>query len=260
MIMDKKIFLGKFKNKGDIPHAIAIEGLDAAGRLDMALGFAMIVSCSCDLGEKPCHECSSCTKISGNAHPDIKIISAGDCASIKVDQIRQLRQDAYVIPNENEYKIFIIEDSNLMTSQAQNAFIKILEEPPKNVIFVLVCESIQAMLETIRSRVQIFSFMPSEEKSGLEVSIISEKLAEIAVSESKGELLETISKIPNNRIFLRRVLNSLLENLVKFAAKNRGSVSKAMLDKIETIRFLANAAEKNVNFNLIVSYLATSLL
>ena len=142
-----------------------------------------------------------------------------------------------------------------MTVQAQNAFIKILEEPPKNVIFILICGSASSLLETIRSRVQTYTLQGKlTEDENNEILEIAKKLADTSKNDSKLGVLEYLSKIPNNRPFLKNVL----ENLVRILIKNY-EPKKDILEKIESVKYILSLVDRNINFNMMISFLCVCL-
>jgi len=97
--------------------------------------------------------CVHCGKASRHIHPDIIIVDKPhDKRDIIVDQIRELKKDVLVLPNEAEKKAYIVNDADLMNIKAQNAFLQILEEPPAHVVFILRTKNPAALLPTVRSR------------------------------------------------------------------------------------------------------------
>ena len=134
------------------PHAVAIFGEKGSGKRIFALHYAMTILCK--NSSDPCFSCSSCKKAIGFNHPDITYIRGNDkTGSISVADIRNLRAEAYKIPHESEKRIFIIEEASNLTTEAQNAFLKILEEPPKTAQFILTCSNEEELLETVKSRI-----------------------------------------------------------------------------------------------------------
>ena len=108
----------------------------------------------------PCLECPACQKVLEDKCPDIHLIGRDGKASIGVDAVRFLRQDVLIPPNDLDTKIYIIEDAHTMTVQAQNALLLTLEEPPSYVLFLLLCDEADALLETIRSRAPVLRTRP----------------------------------------------------------------------------------------------------
>ncbi len=144
-------------------HAYIIEGTRGSGKHMLGLRIAAALACEKRTDEHaalPCRTCASCHKILGGNSPDVIYIRRGDKASIGVEEIRGLRQDVYIAPNDTASKIYMIEDAHLMTVQAQNALLLTLEEPPPYVLFLLLCESAESLLETIRSRAPVLRTEP----------------------------------------------------------------------------------------------------
>jgi DNA polymerase-3 subunit delta' len=111
-------------------------------------------------GALPCLECPACRKVLEDKCPDIHRIGRENKATIGVDAVRFLRQDVLIPPNDLDTKIYIIEDADAMTVQAQNALLLTLEEPPPYVLFLLLCDGADSLLETIRSRAPVLRTEP----------------------------------------------------------------------------------------------------
>lgn len=138
---------------GAFPHAMLLEGPAGSGRRTMARMLAAAALCRGD-GERPCGTCPVCRKVFAGSHPDVTQLGGdGEARSFHLDTVRSLREDAYVLPNEGARRVFILCDIQNMTEQAQNALLKILEEPPAHVLFLLTCEQRSQLLETVLSRV-----------------------------------------------------------------------------------------------------------
>ncbi len=134
-----------------LPHALIIEGAEGSGRLTLAKLIARAAACTGD--NPPCGRCSSC--LAGQS-PDVSVVLP-DKSAITVDQIRSVREDAYILPNQSAKRVFIIPDAQLMNAQAQNALLKVLEEPPKSAMFILTCNYTRQLLGTVVSRSAVFS-------------------------------------------------------------------------------------------------------
>ncbi len=134
-----------------IPHAIIISGDEGTGKRTLAGYIAKAAVC---LSENPvCDTCKTCRLFDGGNHPDIIYLSPEDKKkNISVFQIREMRSSAFIKPHMSGKKVFIINKAHTMNEQSQNALLKILEEPPKNVIFILISESLSAFLDTVISR------------------------------------------------------------------------------------------------------------
>lgn len=143
--------LSKLMESGRFPHALIIEGEEGIGKKTLAKDIACALVCRGN--DKPCGECAQCKKAVAAIHPDIsEYIPAGTANSFHVDTVRNIINDAYVQPNEADYKIYILANAHCMNQNAQNALLKILEEPPKYVVFILTTNSKSALLSTVLSR------------------------------------------------------------------------------------------------------------
>lgn len=150
---------------GRLSHALILEGGDAETRLKVADEIAKAAVCLSDRGDKPCGMCVGCKKAENRSHPDIHyVLKDESSANIKVDRIRQLRHDATLVPNDCDKSVFIIHEAQYMNPQAQNALLKVFEEPAPFVRFILTCKSKSALLETIISRATDY-YISAEEKS-----------------------------------------------------------------------------------------------
>jgi len=134
----------------------------------------------CSSAARPCGQCRHCRKAEAGIHPDISIISrlvddkGIEKKNILVDQMRALALDAVVLPNEADGKAYIIRDADTMNENAQNAALKLFEEPPKGVVFILCVTNPAALLPTVRSRCVELSFGGNAPKADEQ----SRKLAE----------------------------------------------------------------------------------
>ncbi len=153
---------------GHFPHALLLEGAPGSGRRTLASIIARAAVCRSD--NRPCGVCPACRKA---VHPDITYWG-GEDGVLSVDAIRQLREDAFLLPNESDYRVMILAEANQMTPQAQNALLKILEEPPAHVLFLLTCENRTQLLETIRSRCVTLTLAPVAWE--LAAPVLTEKL------------------------------------------------------------------------------------
>ena len=136
-------------NCGRFPHAFIIEGEEGSGRKTLANLIAAAAICQSDLA--PCGTCRECSLVLNNSHSDV-LTYAPDGATFKVDTVRDIRSDAYVMPIEAKRKVNILLDCDKMNEAAQNAFLKVLEEPPSFMVFILICHSAASLLTTVRSR------------------------------------------------------------------------------------------------------------
>ncbi|MGE5632147.1 MAG: DNA polymerase III subunit delta' [Caulobacteraceae bacterium] len=142
-----------------VANGYIFSGPEGCGKKLMASVFAMALNCSSKDGEIPCNHCSSCLRVISGNHPNVDIVKPTG-QTIKIKQIRQIISDVAKKPFESGYKIVILESAEKMTNDAQDAFLKTLEEPPQNTVFVLLSENYNLILPTIVSRCQVYQFNP----------------------------------------------------------------------------------------------------
>ncbi len=146
-----------------LPHALILEGPCGTGKHTIARMCAAALVCSEAENEAyplPCLSCLPCKKVLEYKSPDVITLGCDGKASIGVETARFLREDVSIVPNDSDFKVYIIEDADKMTTQAQNALLLTLEEPPSYVHFFLLCENSALLLETIRSRAPVFRTEP----------------------------------------------------------------------------------------------------
>lgn len=136
--------------KGHVSHFYLISGPEGSGKHTLArlLGAAIL----CQGGDKPCGRCTPCRKVMDGSHPDFITVDDPEKKAVTVDLIRQARADVYIQPNESEYKIYLFPRAQDMGLPGQNALLKILEEPPKYGVFLLLTDNPDKLLPTVRSR------------------------------------------------------------------------------------------------------------
>ncbi len=136
---------------GRLSHAYIIEGARGTGKRTLAR--LICAAASCQGEDRPCMECLNCSKIMRGQSPDVIFVTPEKGrVQLGVDVIRRLREDAVFAANDLPTKFYIFPDADAMNVQAQNALLKILEEPPAGVMFLLLSESAENLLATIRSR------------------------------------------------------------------------------------------------------------
>lgn len=161
--------LSAYTDGGRLPHALLFEGPEGSGRRTLAKLTAMAAVCTAE-GDKPCGKCTSCMKAAGDNHPDILTAGGeGAARSFHIDVIRDIRDKAYILPNEAERRVIILTGAQGLTEQAQNALLKILEEPPQHIIFILTCDNRAQLLPTIQSRTVCITLGGVEEQEAVPV-------------------------------------------------------------------------------------------
>lgn len=146
-----------FSDADQIRHAYIISSADREISAKAAEKIAMSAVCRGN-GKLPCGICSACEKVKNGTHPDVKIVErltdekGKQKREITVAQIREVSADAIVLPNESRKKVYIFREADCMNTEAQNAALKLLEEPPKGVILLLCATNPMVLLPTVRSR------------------------------------------------------------------------------------------------------------
>ena len=140
-----------------LPHAIVLEGEEGIGKRTLAREIACALVCR-GSAEHPCGECAQCKKAQKGIHPDIfEYSAAGGARSFHVDVVREVINSVYMSPNEAENRIYILGNAHCMNESAQNAILKVLEEPPAYAVFILTVSSRTMLLETVLSRSVVIS-------------------------------------------------------------------------------------------------------
>lgn len=147
--------LEKAISQNKTSHSYLFIGIQGIGKKMLAIEFAKMLLCIND--NKPCNECKSCIEFDTNNNPDFSYIEP-EVSSIKIEQIRDLQKKIQEKPIISEQKIYIINDADLMTQEAQNCLLKTLEEPPEFATIILIGSNETAFLPTIKSRCTILHF------------------------------------------------------------------------------------------------------
>ena len=135
--------------RGQLSHAVILTG---EGDKPSAARFIAAAHLCRGEGERPCLRCNACRKVMEGVHPDFITVDDPEKKTVTVDLIRQARADVYIQPNESEYKIYMFPRAQDMGLPGQNALLKILEEPPKYGVFLLLTDNPDKLLPTVRSR------------------------------------------------------------------------------------------------------------
>lgn len=146
------------------PHAIVLQGEKGCGKRTLASLLAKALVCR-DREHAPCGVCPSCVRAAAGSHPDIRVEEgSGATRSLTVDMVRDVTMDAYRMPEEAEVSVYLLLMGSRTLEPAQNKLLKVIEEPPESAVFILVCESAEQLLPTIRSRVQSFTLRPPSQE------------------------------------------------------------------------------------------------
>ena len=198
----------------DVPasHAYIVASEDETLRNSTADALARTLLCEKG-GAEPCGSCGSCRLTSAGTHPDLVVVERRTDEKgkpkhdIAVEQIRQMILDACARPQVAERKVYVVRDAQLMNSSAQNAALKILEEPPAHDVFLLCCDSAEALLPTVRSRCVVL-------RAGGEKRLVRDELAaEYLLLAAKGDRLGLCLLMGKLEAYDTERLGAFLESL-----------------------------------------------
>lgn len=261
--------LSALDNHGRIPHAIIIESKNKESALEAAKYLSMYVVCTGN--NKPCKVCEQCHKAEIKGHADISYpLPENKSKTYSIKQMRSVIKDAYIRPNEAEAKAYVFEDAdNRLTAIAQNSFLKLLEEPPQNVYFILLCESAQKLLVTILSRCTVVR-LKNEVKISEKALEYAEKIVKGIISsreydlllalnvlsdkENADETLSTVRMILRDGLALSVGTKAVLNE--KFGKELASRFTKGkIIEMIELTDDSAIKIKQNININLLTTWL-----
>ena len=155
---EAKTRVGRAIESGTLPHAFLIGGPSGSGKTTLATEMAAAINCHNKNSKNmplPCGECDNCRRIYEGNYPDVKVLAKPkDRATLGVEAVKDFREDMFLSSTESEHKIYFIDDAECMTPEAQNALLKVLEEPPSSVTIILLAKECDRILTTIKSRAQ----------------------------------------------------------------------------------------------------------
>lgn len=223
-----------------VSHAYILAGETGTGRKSFANAFSMALLCEKG-GKEPCMTCHSCKQIMSGNHPDLIYVTHEKPNSIGVDDIREQINDTIMIrPYSSYYKIYIVDEAEKMTVQAQNALLKTIEEPPSYAVIILITTNQEAFLPTILSRCVQLKLKPLKDftvKSYLVQHLgIAEKEADLCAAFARGNLGKAIHLASSDEF---RELYEKMMNLV------RNVETMDIVDLMDRIREM-----KELNFDI----------
>ena len=224
--LQKDILLNS-KKENRVSHSYIFSGKEGIGKKLLALEFAKILNCSnANIKEWAGCKCNSCSKIDRLIHPDVMLYEFSEEKNIKIDDIRkEIEPKIYLSPFEGNFKVFIIDNAERMNINAQNAFLKTLEEPPPYSIIILLTSSIDLIINTIKSRCQIVNFQPLSDEIVKEVLNWNNELdsneIDYAIKVSNGSIKKAIESskesIEEN--------NQIIKNIANLASNQQQDIS-----------------------------------
>ncbi len=199
-------------NTNSVAHSYIFSGQYGIGKKQIAIEFAKMILCL-NKDKSPCGECKSCIELENDNNPDFNIIKPD--GKIKIEQIRKMLEKVYEKPIISDKKVYIIDDAETMTIEAQNCLLKTLEEPPEYIVIILITSNESNLINTIKSRCLKLTFNSLE----------------------NGELKQYLE----NKLEFQNISETMLENF-------EGSVGKALKVK-EKQELYSNMETTLKNFN-----------
>lgn len=271
-----KTLLSRLSETENFPHALLLEGSSPEKRAELAKTLAQAAVCQSG-GNRPCGNCPGCVKAQAGSHPDILVLDGEtDTRAFPIDVIRKIRSDAYIRPNEAPRRVFVLLGAHNMAEASQNALLKVLEEPPENVIFILTATSSAALLPTVRSRAQSLALEEERAPANADMELTA-KIAAAITAKNESDLLFLTAVLIRDKDKLRAVL-SQMELVFRDAAVLRsggtvclsgqkeaaaalgtGLTREKLLLLLQEIRKSRRALDQNANAALLVTALCANL-
>ncbi len=225
--------------KKRITHAVLLSGPRGAGKKTFARIMAAAILCE---EQPPCFRCPICHKALVGIHPDItEVTQYVKHRSFPIDEVRRIRREAYVSPNESEKRIFILANVDSMGIESQNALLKIIEEPPPHAMFIMTVQDVGALLPTVLSRVVTIPISPVDDETCKRYvkEQVPDADVETACAISQGSIGKAIEILQNEK--LKKAMETAVE-VVKTAVKG---------DRYETLRVLTSIAQSSELVNVL---------
>ena len=255
-----------------LPHTIIIEGDSKEERDSAAMLLAAAAVCTAE--EKPCLNCNQCKKILDGLHPDMLIPQPSKKLKSGIISLQELRDDflsqASIKPNEANCKIYLFTDADrLLREDSQNTLLKIIEEPPQNILFLFTAEKAKALLPTVRSRAHIITlsrtYVPDEQSEE-----IAEAITDGIVKLYEYDLLVTLSTL-GKKEEIEAALTAFCEKLrlalsFQSGIKTDDACAQKLVRRLDRARIIALTEitlaaiaklKTNVNQQLLLTWLCT---
>lgn len=267
-------------DSGTLSHAILLTGGTEKERKELSLLLSQALLC--ENSPAPCLKCNICKKVKSGIHPDVIITEgeAGKQRSIKIDTIRDIRSRAYIMPNEAPFQIFIILEASGMGEEAQNALLKILEEPPATARFILASRSRDDFRQTILSRVTPFAISEDSgqaagEKENSKAVKAAEDIFSALITKNEAKIMLSTGALEkdkkNYKLALERMILMFRNSIIsKYRTDSEVSITekkfadvfseKEIINMQNVLKTLLSDADKNANDNLLVTRLAIELM
>jgi DNA polymerase-3 subunit delta' len=210
---------------GRLPHALLFTGLEGTGKRLVALTLAKVLNCRGGIQDDCCDQCLSCRKMASGNHPDLLMVER-EGQFIRIDRVRDLQRRLRFRPLEGRWRVVLIPDAQTMRTEAANALLKILEEPPPENLFLLTAPDATALLPTIASRCLSLRFQPLTRAAIAghltRVHAIPAERATVVAALAGGSLSRAVTLLDEEELDRRRRL------LETFARIREVSASEAL--------------------------------
>ena len=235
----KKELIGSINN-GKYSHSYLFLGISGIGKKMIAKEFAKMILCSGE--EKYCNRCKSCIEFDSGNNPDFAEINP-DGNNVKIEQIRELQRKIVEPPIISNKKVYIIDEADSMTKEAQNCLLKTLEEPPEFAVIILIGSNESNFLSTIKSRCTIIKFnpIPSEQvKNYIEQKYDIHPISENIILASEGSIGK--AEILKDKQELYNSIDNILANIENMdlidTLKKADIIYKSQEDKIDILEYI----------------------
>lgn len=237
------------------PHALLLYGASGLGKRVFAESLSSLLLCQAPMKNKHCGRCRGCVLKQAGTHPDLRHVRPESSRQIKIDQIRELNRWSVQTSQQGGYKIAIIYPSEQMNVQSANAFLKVLEEPPPQTLFILVADKVLSILPTVRSRCQSLLFSVPKHTEALQwlksQHDHTDNLAQLLI-QSGGAPLE-VSKLLNGDYI--RLRNDVAQNMLALLSRKTNALEKAAnLQKyqpIDVLKVLESFVSKAIRLSMV---------
>jgi len=239
-----KNILEKSINSNKTSHSYIFWGIEGIGKKMIAKEFAKNILC---LEKQENCKCKSCIEIDSNNNPDFQLIEPND-GKVKIEQIREMQRKVAEKPIISNKKVYIIDNSDTMTTEAQNCLLKTLEEPPEYITIILICTNEDNLLSTIKSRCTRMHFEPidtEEIKKYIKQNYPDQEISENIINLSQGSIGKVLKLNENKNIY---------ENIEKIFLNMQNK------DLIEIVQMAEEIYKTKEEINSILDYMNVILL
>ena len=253
--------------QGRPAHAYLLMGSRGTGKTTCARLIAKAVNCLSPVDGSPCGACDICRGIDSGAVVDVVEIDAA--SNNGVDSIRDLREEANFLPNVTKYRVYIIDECHMLSPGAVNALLKIMEEPPEHVIFILATTEVQKVPATIQSRCQRFDFKRVGSDTiaarllhiaGEEAIPLEQEAAELIGRLADGGMRDALSLLDLCRAHSGQITPQVVSQAAGLVGQEHlfqiaGAVAKG--DLSQALELIARAGEGSVEYDRLCSQLVS---